>query len=66
MKKLLLSLLLLVVVLSVFASATPQCGDPEDQASIECPHHDVPEFTGIGAGLALFGAGAYALFRSRK
>ena len=48
--------------------ATPDSfGTFLDDVSVRCvPINEIPEFTTIGAGIALVGAGGYALYRKRK
>lgn len=57
MKKLIISLFVLTLAMASSAFATVCYGD--------CPH-EVPEFTTIGAGLALLGAAGYAVYRKRS
>ena len=50
-----------VVVTSVIAYEE-DCEEEWDQ----CDHQEVPEFTAVGAGIALLGAGTYVAYRSKK
>ena len=57
----LFALLVFVVVTSVIAYEE-DCEEEWDQ----CDHQEVPEFTAVGAGIALLGAGTYVAYRSKK